>query len=185
MAIHSRGKTPSDIERETGISKSYISRVINNKITSPKKLIKTISNHLQISEEWIENGTGNIDIDSNSQIPIFDVDKTEYEGYMYINNMSGFNGEIKSWKGFDYQPFNKDSIVITTSTLTNSNGDYLIRSSQDCTISIVIRVNEEYKSKWFLKENVTEIGDIEKYVIIGEVISYIFSDRINLLEVSI
>ncbi len=148
MAIHLRGKTPADIERETGVAKSYISRVINNKIPNPKKFIKTISEHLLISENWLINGVGSIDSAPENSIKIYDVSEGDYNGAITIFSKNGkVDNSLKAWKGFTYAPFKKDSIIITTSIFDNVDGEYLIRID-DC-FHIALRINDEYTSKWF------------------------------------
>ena len=181
MAIHSRGKSPADIERETGIAKSYISRVINNKITTPRKFIKQISEHLLISEEWLLSGTGNIDVDPKNSVKIFDISENTYSGNLIIYNLSKMEGCVSAWKGFSFSPFSKESIVITIPESANSNGDYLIRNDNE--ISLAIRYNDEYGSRWIFKNDLKTIKNIKDYKILGIVIAIIVDDRIKTIEI--
>ncbi|CAH1603278.1 MULTISPECIES: helix-turn-helix transcriptional regulator [Vibrio] len=181
MAIHARGKTPADIERETGVAKSYISRVINNKISNPKKFIKTISAHLLISERWLIEGTGSIDIDPDSTIKIYDVVEQEYDGALvvherYENVMEG----LQAWKGFDCSPYTKDSIIITTKKFDNVNGDYLIKKADK--FYIALRVNDEYFARWFYRHDVKEVNNIREYKIIGMIVLNIISNNYKSIE---
>ncbi|WP_284194292.1 helix-turn-helix domain-containing protein [Vibrio zhanjiangensis] len=181
MAIHSRGKSPADIERETGIAKSYISRVINNKITSPKKFIKQISEHLLISEEWILTGTGNIDVDPKNSVKVFDILENKYSGNIVIYNLSKIEGSVSAWKGFTFPPFSKESILITIPESSNSNGDYLIKNNDG--IYLAIRYNDEYESRWIFKNGLKIIENIRNYDVIGIVIAAIIDDRIKTIEI--
>jgi len=181
MAIHSRGKSPADIERETGIAKSYISRVINNKITNPRKFIKQISDHLLISEEWILTGSGNIDIDPKNSVKIFDIEEKKYSDSLIIYNLSKIEGNVSAWKGFLFPPFNKESILITIPESSNSNGDYLIKNNDG--IYLAIRYNDEYESKWIFKSDLKIIENIKNYDVLGMVIAVIIDDRIKTIEI--
>ena len=181
MAIHSRGKSPADIERETGIAKSYISRVINNKITSPRKFIKQISEHLLISEEWLLNGTGNIDVDPKNSVKIFDISEKKYSGNIIIYNLSNIEGCVSAWKGFSFPPFSKESVLITIPESSNSNGDYLIKNNDG--IFLAIRYNDEYESRWIFKNDLKSIENIKDYNVLGIVIAVVIDDRIKTIEI--
>ncbi|HBC3831443.1 helix-turn-helix transcriptional regulator [Vibrio parahaemolyticus] len=182
MAIYLRGKTPADIERETGVAKSYISRVINNKITNPKKFIKTISDYLLISENWLVNGIGNIDVDPDNNINIYDITEGGYNGVITISNKDGISdNSLKIWKGFTHAPFNKDSIIVTTSTFDNVDGEYLIRN--ESFYHIALRINDEYSSQWFFKKNLAKIECIQDYDVVGMIIFSLIDDKIKTIEI--
>ncbi|WP_434568322.1 helix-turn-helix transcriptional regulator (plasmid) [Vibrio chagasii] len=182
MAIHMRGKTPADIERETGVAKSYISRVVNNKISNPKKFIKLISEYLLISEDWLMSGKGRIDIDPQNTIKIYDIYKKENSGVLIVYNKDQTrNYDLKAWKGFDFSPYDKNSIFISRSPFNNDNGDYIV--SKDGEFEIVLRFNDSYSSKWFFKKNLIEIKNIENYKILGFIIASIIDCEIKSIEV--
>lgn len=181
MAIHVRGKTPADIERETGVAKSYISRVINNKISNPKKFIKTISVHLLISERWLIDGTGPIDIEPDSTIKIYDVVEKEYDGVLVVNEKDeNYLVDLQAWKGFDRSPYKKDSIIITTKKFDNVNGDYLI--NKDDEFYIALRVNDEYFARWFYRHDLKEIMNIREYKIIGMIVLNVINEDFKSIE---
>ncbi|MDF4270080.1 helix-turn-helix domain-containing protein [Vibrio parahaemolyticus] len=182
MAIHLRGKSPADIERETGVAKSYISRVINNKIPNPKKFVKTISEHLLISENWLVNGVGSIDLDPENNIHIYDVSEGVYNGVVTVLSRNGrIDNSFKIWKGFTHSPFKKDSIIITTSNFDNIDGEYLIKNGS--TYHIAIRINDEYTSRWFFKKDLTKIERIQDYDVVGMIIFSLINDKIKAIEI--
>ncbi len=182
MAIHLRGKTPADIERETGVAKSYISRVINNKIPNPKKFVKTISEHLLISEHWLVNGVGSIDLDPENNIQVYDVSEGEYNGVVTILSKNGkSDNSLKIWKGFTHAPFKRDSIIITTSVFDNVDGEYLIKNGN--TFHIALRINDEYTSRWFFKKDLTKIECIQNYSVVGMIIFSLINDKIKTVEI--
>ncbi|EGU33953.1 helix-turn-helix domain-containing protein [Vibrio scophthalmi] len=184
MAIHMRGKTPSDIERETGVSKSYISRVINNKISNPKKFIKMISEHLGISEAWIVDGVGSIDCPSENNIKVFDINKNKNTNSVVIydaeNSIS--SGNLLGWKGFTHTPYNENSIIVTTSDFNNTDGEYILKKNGS--FFIAMRVNCIYESRWLMKKTLEKIVDIYDYEVMGMIIFSIISGNIRRIEIT-
>ncbi|EGU30995.1 hypothetical protein VII00023_20662 [Vibrio ichthyoenteri ATCC 700023] len=184
MAIHMRGKTPSDIERETGVSKSYISRVINNKILNPKKFIKMLSEHLGISETWLVDGVGSIDSPSENNIRVFDIikNKTTNSIVVYDNEKSISSSNLLGWKGFTHSPYNENSIVVTTGDFNNTDGEYVLRKDNE--FFIAMRVNCVYESKWLMKKTLEKIVNIYDYEVIGMIIFTIVSGNIRKIEIT-
>lgn len=57
--IDSNNVTPYKISRETGISESVLSRILNKSTRKPQNnTLKILAKYFQVSEEWLQRGTG-------------------------------------------------------------------------------------------------------------------------------
>lgn len=151
LALALRNRTTADVEREYGISRSYISRAINGSIEKPYKLIRTLSNYLNISEVWLKTGEGIIEKNSEKLFRIYDVKNKSYiNSSVYINNENKDNN-IKAFTNIDNGFHGSDCIFIVRKLDQYHNGLYAFEYNSF--FYILMRRNTEKGALWFDENN--------------------------------
>ena len=179
-AIASKGKTAADIERETRVAKSYISRVVNDKIVNPKKFVKIIAGHLLVSEEWLMHGRGNICIDPDLAVSVFDVSTEKFRGSVIVEDDSVQERSLKAWRGFDVMPYSRESVIITSDRSDYPNGDYVLKHQSQTLIAT--RLNHINGTRWYHKDSLESIDNIDEFEILGAITAFVADPFITKIE---
>ena len=180
IALEARGRKPADVARDLGFHKSYISRVTNNQIKSPKKLVKALSDYLGVSEEWFFTGKGHPEkgLTGDSHHIIKDIDSSEETGSLYVQTVN--DAEIQCYTGIESPLTGRNDLIVTSTTHDNGSGEYLcIYEGKAC---LMFRFNSNTKTLWKKKsfEDQPTI-DPDQLKIVGKVIAFI-SPTISSIE---
>ncbi|MDF9867130.1 transcriptional regulator with XRE-family HTH domain [Bacilli bacterium PM5-3] len=117
-ALEKQGKSVSWLAKETGVSKGYVSKLLNNKVTEPGSAkIQAIHQVLNIIEEPLE-------YEKNAYL--IDVNSLSIEKYIYVatkcinssydifilNNSKNINKEINLKRFYDYLNFSNSKVLV-------------------------------------------------------------------------
>lgn len=185
VAIHSSGKTPTDIHNELGMPKSYISKAINNKINRPLKFIRSLSIHLGISESWLLTGHDDpyeqIPKRKGTRINVVNVNVHVHvqddSNFVYLETKFFNENGVECYTGISNFNISMNDIVIVITCHEGGYGNYLAKLGDRYEIISKLQINNN--DIWYRMDKLHAVAiQIVDYQLIGKIIE-VFSQSIN------